>query len=209
MVDPDRALDGRRVETVILAAGRASRMGMNKLLADLDGQPVIGHVIDAVEEAGLSPPIVTIGHHGQLVRDALKGRRARFVEAPDHDQGLSQSLRSAIEALPEQTLAAIICLGDMPFIPARLLRRMAGEAAIDSILVPRFDGCPGNPVLWGNAWFPRLKTLSGDTGAKSLLGELAEFVQFVDEDDEGVRIDIDTPDALAAARERVKGNSGT
>jgi CTP:molybdopterin cytidylyltransferase MocA len=143
------------------------------------------------------------------VRDGLAGRRARFVEAPNHDQGLSQSLRSAIEALPEQTLAAIICLGDMPFIPADLLRRMAAAAASDSILVPRFEGRPGNPVLWGKAWFPRLTALSGDAGAKSLLGELAGFVQFIDWDDEGVHIDIDTPDALAAARERMKGNSGT
>jgi molybdenum cofactor cytidylyltransferase len=190
------------VEAIILAAGRSSRMGSNKLAADLDGKPVVAHVADAIEAAGLPPPIVVLGHDAAAVRDALRDRHVRFVEVPDYAEGLSRSLRRGVQAVSDEALAAIICLGDMPFIPPEMLRAMASDAHEGSIVVPRLAGNPGNPILWGRAWFPRLTTLSGDTGAKSLLAELADRLCFIDCDEEGIRIDVDTPQALAAARQR-------
>jgi molybdenum cofactor cytidylyltransferase len=194
---------GRAVATIVLAAGKASRMGFNKLTADLGGKPVIAHVLDAVAVAGLAPPLVVIGHDRDAVHEALLGRDARFVIAADHDQGLSQSLRAGISAVAGDARAALVLLGDMPFVPPALLRHMAEQASEDVILVPRRDGRPGNPVLWGRSWFPRLATLSGDVGAKSLLGELGEHVRFIDCEDDGVRLDVDTKDALDLARMRV------
>lgn len=198
---------GRAVATIILAAGKASRMGFNKLTADLGGKPVVAHVVDAVASAGLPPPLVVIGHDRDAVHQALFGRDARFVIAADHDQGLSQSLRAGISAVAGEARAALILLGDMPFVPAALLRQMAGQASEDVILVPRHDGRPGNPVLWGRSWFPRLASLRGDAGAKSLLGEFREHVRFIDCEDDGVRLDVDTMDALDLARKRVEGAS--
>ena len=189
-----------RVEAIVLAAGRSTRMGANKLAADLSGKPVIAHVVDAIAEAGLPAPLVVLGHEPQMVRDALRGRDARFVEAPAYAQGLSQSIRSGIEAAAPDALAAIICLGDMPLIPPDLLRSMAARATATSILVPRFRGRPGNPVLWGRAWFPRLMALGGDAGARTLMGDLTDSIGYIDCEDAGICRDVDTPEALAALR---------
>ena len=63
------------VGAIVLAAGRSTRMGAtNKLLADLDGKPVVAHVVDAIAAAGLPPPVVVVGHMAAEVGAVLGGR---------------------------------------------------------------------------------------------------------------------------------------
>ena len=189
-----------RVVPVVLAAGRASRMGSNKLAAALNGKPVVAHIIDALAVAGLAPPLVVLGHDADAVRAAVGERPARFCVAMDHAQGISRTIRAAIAELQadEDVSAALICLGDMPLISPAVLRQLAGLAEDDAIIQPRVDGRPGNPVLWGRHYFARLRQLEGDVGAKGLLGEFADRVRYIDCDDRGAHIDIDTPAELAA-----------
>lgn len=193
----------------MLAAGRSTRMGANKLAAMLGAKSVIAHVIDAIAEAKLARPIVVVGEEAPLVRDALGGRPATFVDAPDCALGLSQSLRSGIEALTPDTRAAMICLGDMPFIPSQLLRAMAAMADGDRIIAPRRDGRIGNPIVWGSGFFEPLTRLAGDAGARSLLAAHVERLSFVESDDDGIFFDIDTPAALATASRRSTAKRST
>ena len=107
---------GDAIGAIVLAAGRSTRMGgANKLLADLDGRPVIAHTVDAVLAAGL-PPVVVTGHMADAVRAALAGRAVRFVAAADYADGLSRSLAAGLAAAPAEWRAALIVLGDMPRI---------------------------------------------------------------------------------------------
>lgn len=190
------------VAVVVLAAGRSSRMGANKLVAPLGDSSVIAHVVDAIARAELAPPIIVLGNEALLVRAALAGRAATFVDAPDFAAGLSQSLRSGIEALAPGTRAAMICLGDMPFMPSPLLAAMAAMADTDRIIAPRRDGRIGNPIVWGSAFFDSLTRLTGDAGARSLLADHGKQLSFIEWDDDGIFLDVDTPAALAAARRR-------
>ena len=135
-----------RCGAIILAAGQSRRMGANKLVADLDGKPIIAHVADAIDAAGLPPPIVVLGHDADPVRQALRDRSAAFVLAEDHAEGMARSLAAGIAAVPSAWDAAIICLGDMPLIPPLLLRRMADKASLTSIIIPTFEGRRGNPA---------------------------------------------------------------
>ncbi len=70
---------------------------------------------------------------------------------------------------------------------------------------PTWRGKRGNPVLWPRTHFARLAALDGDVGGKALLAEFAEHVIEVAVESDGILADIDTPDALAAARQR-QGN---
>lgn len=196
-----------KVGAIILAAGRSSRMGgSNKLLADLGGRPVVAHVRAAIADAGLPPPVVVLGNMAEPVRAALDGP-AIFTTAPDFAEGLSRSLRAGIAAVPADWDSAIICLGDMPRIGAALLRTMAAAFRGGSeIVVPSWNGKRGNPVLWSRAHFPALATLSGDVGGKALLAELADHVTELPVDSDGILADIDTPEALAAARADFESN---
>lgn len=190
------------IGAILLAAGRSTRMGeANKLLADLRGRPLVTHALAAIVGAGL-PALVVVGNMAEQVREAV-GPQTPTVEAPDFAEGLSRSLRAGIAAAPAGWRAAIVCLGDMPHVPASVLTALADAAREPhDIIVPTWRGKRGNPVLWPRAHFGRLSALTGDVGGKALLAEFADHVLEIEVDTDAILADVDTPDALAAARQR-------
>lgn len=193
---------GARIGAVVLAAGRSSRMGSpNKLLCELEGAPLIAHVIDALLTTEVRPIVVVTGHEEAAVRQALDGKQVRFVHNPDFEQGMSTSLRAGLAALGAEVDAALICLGDMPRVRPAHIESLLGAFDPDdgrAVVVPTYRGQRGNPVLWAARFFPELQRLSGDTGARALLAQHAELVCRVPMEDAGVAIDVDTPSDLAA-----------
>lgn len=190
-----------RIAAIVLAAGRSSRMeGSNKLLATLDGVPLVARVVDAVLASKARPAVVVLGHRAADVKKALAGRAVATVENPEYAGGLSTSVRRGIAALPEDCAGALFCLGDMPRLTAAHIDRLIAEAERrpDTILLPVFEGRRGNPVLWPRRMFGELAALSGDVGGRGLLDRHPELLHRVIMPDDGVLIDVDTPGALAA-----------
>ena len=184
------------VGAILLAAGSARRMGEDKLLAELGGKPMVMHAFDAIVAAGLDAPIVAVTP-GSSIRGVL-GDQVRLVEVADHASGMGHSLAAAIQQAPPNWSAAIICLGDMPFVRPATLAALAVRAKSNGAVRPRFEGRPGNPLLLGRACFGELAALTGDQGGRALLDRYA--VEWFDCDDPGVIFDVDTPEALAQAR---------
>ena len=105
--------------------------------------------------------------------------------------------------MPANADGALVCLGDMPLIDAKLLDRLIEAFEPDRghlITVPVSDGRRGNPVLWSRRFFRELMTLDGDVGARHLIARHAEAVAEVPVEGESAFLDIDTPQALEAAR---------
>src|SRR5262249_11457735 len=103
------------IAVIILAAGRSTRMGAgNKLLADVNGRPMIRHAVEAALASQGKPVLVVIGHQAGAVREALAGLPIGFVDNPCYAAGLSGSLRRGIDALPAGCEGALIVLGGMP-----------------------------------------------------------------------------------------------
>lgn len=194
-----------RLAAIMLAAGRSTRFGTsNKLLADYTGKPVIRHVAEALLKAGL-PVIVVTGHQADGVQAALSGLDVHFVHNPDYASGMSGSLRAGIDALEEGADGALIALGDMPAISPRLIHVLIENFAPAEgrlIVAPRFEGRRGHPILWARRFFPELRAIEGDTGARHLLGVHGEHVHDVAWSDDSVLQDVDTPQALAELTER-------
>lgn len=186
---------------IVLAAGRSTRMGANKLVADLDGRPVFAHVVAALAEAGL-PVIAVTGNDPDAVRAALDPMPPglTFTHAADFAEGMSRSLAAGLAAAPPEWQAALVCLGDMPRIRAATFRRLASLAGAAAAAVPLFEGRRGHPVLWDRSQFAALAAITGDTGGRALLATLGDAVREVPVDDPGVLLDADTPDALATLR---------
>lgn len=191
-----------RVAAIILAAGQSRRMGrVNKLLAEIDGRPMVAQVAEAVAASSATPVVVVTGHEDERVRSVLAGREVVFVHNPDYAEGLSTSLRRGLAALPAEVDGAVICLGDMPTVTAAHIDRLIAAFAPASgktICVPTHDGKRGNPVLWGRRHFREMIELAGDVGARHLIGQHADAVAEVPMEDAAVLLDLDTPEALAA-----------
>jgi molybdenum cofactor cytidylyltransferase len=193
-----------RVAAIVLAAGSGTRMGgENKLAADLRGKPVVRHVAEAALASRLRPVLVVTGHQPERVRTALAGLDVQLVHNPDFAAGLSTSLRAGLAALPFETDAAAVLLGDMPEVTPALLDQLAGAIEPERgalVAVPTRDGKRGNPVVWARRFFEELARLEGDVGARHLIGQNSEAVAEVPVEDEGAFVDIDTPEALEKAR---------
>ena len=150
-----------------------------------------------------SSVVVVTGHQAEQVEQALSGLNVTFVRNPDFAQGLASSVKSGIAAVPGDADGAVICLGDMPLISANLIDRLIETFAPDRgnlIAVPVSDGRRGNPVLWSRRFFNELMTLDGDIGARHLIAKHGAAVAEVPVEGQSAFLDIDTPQALEAAR---------
>lgn len=194
----------RNVAAIILAAGRSTRMGgPNKLLAELGGKPLVRIVTEQALASRAQGVIVVTGHQANDVQNALHGLNVTFAHNPDFAEGLAGSVKAGIAAVPNSADGAVICLGDMPLIEARLIDRMIESFAPDRgnlIVVPVSDGRRGNPVLWSRRFFNELMTLDGDIGARHLIAKHGEAVAEVPVEGHSAFLDIDTPEALETAR---------
>jgi molybdenum cofactor cytidylyltransferase len=194
-----------KIAAIVLAAGLSSRMGSNKLLAPLGGQPLLRHAVEAAAKSVADPVIVVTGSESDKAEAVLAGLALRFVHNRDYADGLSTSLKAGIAALPGDCDGAIVLLGDMPGVTSALIDRMiAAFSPPDgrAICVASHGGRRGNPVLWARRFFPEIAALEGDVGAKHLIAANGELVCEVEAADDGPLTDIDTPDALAAYRSR-------
>ncbi len=193
--DPEGAVAG-----VVLAAGSSRRMGpANKLVLDVRGEPMVRHVAATAREAGLQPVVVVTGHDADAVAAALEGVDVRLVHNREHEKGMSTSLAAGVDAVPPGCDASVILLGDMPWVRPETIRALRSAFRPDegvTVCAPVHRGKRGNPVLWAREHFPRMRSLAGDQGARSLLEELADQVAEVEVDDPGVLKDADEPGML-------------
>jgi molybdenum cofactor cytidylyltransferase len=191
------------VAALVLAAGRSSRMGQNKLVVDVLGMPMIGRVVDALLGSEVERVVVVTGHEQERVQAALAGRDVSFVHNPEHAAGMSTSLRAGVRALGPGVDAVLVCLGDMPWIaPAHVNALIDAFQPVEGreICVPMYQGKRGNPVLFGARFFEEMGQLAGDVGARALLDAHAEVVFQVPVDHSGVLVDVDTLAALERLR---------
>ncbi|MBW8268525.1 NTP transferase domain-containing protein [Caldovatus aquaticus] len=194
----------RKVAAVVLAAGRSRRMApLNKLLVtDEHGVPMIARVVDNVLASRARPVIVVTGHERERIEETLTGRPVLFAHAEDYAEGLSASLKAGLRALPPDAEGVLICLGDMPLVTGAMMDRLL--AAFDpeegrAIVMPTFRGKQGNPMLWSREFVPEMLAITGDVGARHLVGKYRDRLVEVEMASDAVLRDFDTTEALKTA----------
>lgn len=191
------------VAGLILASGMSRRFGEeNKLLVELGGIPVIRHTVAAYAKADLRPLVVVVGHDAERVAAALGGLGLTLVPNPDFDQGQSRALVRGVRALPPETAAAVIGVADQPYLNAGLIRALV-ERHTESgapLVVPRYGGRRGNPVLFSAALFSELLEVEGDRGGRPVILAHAGEITWLDVPDVMPGLDLDTPADLRAMR---------
>jgi molybdenum cofactor cytidylyltransferase len=185
---------------LLLASGASRRFGSNKLVAPLDGRPVVRWSAEALAGA-VDETWVVVPTISSEVRSALDGLPVRCVENLAADEGMASSIRAGVAALPADADAVVITLGDQPLIDGDVIRRVVatwgGSSAPRGAVVASYGDGRGHPVLFGAALFPALLALEGDRGARELLASLGEAVATVDVPGDRP-VDVDTPEALAS-----------
>jgi CTP:molybdopterin cytidylyltransferase MocA/SAM-dependent methyltransferase len=194
---------------VVLAAGFARRFGGTKVLASLDGRPLLEHVIDALRAGGVERIVVVLGEAAAEIESAVRWppgtERVRNDRPAD---GLASSLRVGVEAAVTGTDpdAILIALGDQPRVSPDVIRALldAPDETGRPVVVPRYeDGANPNPVLLRREAFRLVDEASGERGLGPVLASHPEWLCEIPAP--GVNRDVDTPADLAelASTERV------
>jgi molybdenum cofactor cytidylyltransferase len=183
----------KRVAAIVLAAGRSSRMGANKLLVEIDGRPMIAHVLDMLRSLELVQLVVVLGHDAERVRAAAGD--AEIVLNDDYARGMSTSIQRGAAAITAEADAILIVLGDMPFVRPSDVQKLI-DAFDGGIVAPVHAGRRGNPVLFARRFMDEVSSLTGDVGARAILERHRDAVVEVEVSDRGVHLDVDTPEGL-------------
>lgn len=182
----------------MLAAGASSRMGSNKLLLMLDGEPLVRRATRRALAAGLEPVVVVLGREPERAQLALSGLACRFAFNATPQSPMSRSLHSGLEALPAGIDAAIVTLADMVSVTADMLREIASAAEETSapLIASRYGGVLAPPMLFRRVLFAELLLSDGEGCGRSVVERHCADALILDWPAEAL-LDVDTPEEFA------------
>lgn len=173
--------------------------GKSKLLAAIDGVPLVRRAAETLLEGGIKSLRVVVGPRNGPLREALAGLDATFTVNPDPKSGMASSIVAGVSAMPEDTDGLLLMLGDMPALKpstvAELLEIYRGTDK--TIVVPTFNGRRGHPAILSLVHHrAELLALTGDEGARRVLAANGGTLLEAPVSDPGILLDIDTRDEL-------------
>ena len=190
------------VSALVLAGGMSTRMGpTNKLLVDLDGEPMVRQVVKVAVDSHVDLVTVVTGYQADEVTARVNDLACKIVHNPAYAEGLASTLGAGLASLPQTVEATVVVLGDMPKVSSQHINRLVetyASATTTDIVVPTYKGRFGNPVLFARRYFAQLMALTGDIGGRRLLRQYRERVCEIPMDDDAVLLDVDRPCELVS-----------
>jgi CTP:molybdopterin cytidylyltransferase MocA len=186
------------IGAIVLAAGSASRMGHRpKCLLELNGEPMIRRLVNAISAAGIKNIVVVLGHYAEHIKPIVTELPATLVHNPAPADGQNASLHYGLRGLPKSSDTIIVALADQPLINAEdineLLSAYRTRPAAMEVMVPMLNNLPGNPVLFSASVRDAILMRDLAFGCKQWQMENSGRVYRWPTANEHYRIDIDTP----------------
>lgn len=184
-----------RTGAVILAAGASSRMGRNKMLLDVHGEPMVRRAVRVVFEAGASQVVVVVGNDEARVREALAGLPCTFAVNSDFTGPTSTSLHAGLRALDDSVDATIVLLADMVRVTTPMVRALITslQESAAPLAVSRYGDVLAPPLLFRRALWPELLAWHGEGCGKAVVKAHQHEALLHDWPEAALR-DVDTPD---------------
>jgi molybdenum cofactor cytidylyltransferase len=182
------------VAAVVLAAGTSRRMGTPKQLLRLAGETILARTLRNVRASEVSEVVLVLGHAADSVEKEISSEGMKVVRNQDYQQGMGTSLRTGLAAVDAGMSAALIVLGDQPFVRAETFNQLIAchQESNPQITIPIYKGFRGNPVLLDRSVFAELQGLTGDIGCRAIFGNHTENIRKLAVDDIGILLDIDS-----------------
>ena len=182
---------------IVPAAGKAERFGGGKLIADVDGAPLLHRTIQSLLDGGLARVIVAIAPGADFSTiAALNDPRVSTIVNPDPSRGMFSSIQAALAAAEGDPI--LVLPGDMPFVKASTIKTVAVAAAASGrVTSPTFGGRHGHPVALPARMRDDILGADPSTTLAAILARRPEDHDYIDVDDPGVRRDVDVRADLA------------
>lgn len=189
-----------RSVAVVPAAGNAERFGGKKLLALVDGEPLLDRTIGALLAGGVDQIIVVVAPDADdLQRDvnAFTDARVWPVVNPDPSRGMFSSLQVGMAEAEGDAL--LVLPADMPFVTGATVRLLLEAYAKERAIVsPRFNGKRGHPVILPPALRDEIRAADPLLTLHDILKRHPADRMDVAVEDRGVVRDVDRPEDLPA-----------
>ena len=187
-----------RIAAIVLAAGMSSRMGRNKMLLEVGGEPLVRRAAMNALEAGLSPVVVVVGFEAHHARRALEGLRVEIVVNHDFHGPSSRSMHAGLNALPPDVTGVIVVLPDMVHVSAETLGRVHAAAGTSNapLIASRYGDVTAPPIFFRRALFDELLAWDGEGCGKPVVQAHARDAAYVDWP-VAMLDDVDTPEDFA------------
>jgi len=184
------------LSAIILAAGESSRMGSPKALLAYGRSTFLETICRRLWEAGVDEVIVVLGARADSVRKGVALEREKVVTNSDFAKGQLSSLQCGLRAIDRRSDGALVTLVDHPFVRESTYRtlRERWKRVPDRIVVARYQGHGGHPVIFPRIVFEELMEAPLKDGARSVLKKDERRVVGVDLDDAGIVADVDAPE---------------
>jgi CTP:molybdopterin cytidylyltransferase MocA len=194
---------------ILLAAGAATRMGRNKLLLELEGEPLLRRAARRALEAGLEPVLVVLGHEAERARAALGGLACLALVNPAWADGMNTSLSAGVLEVPAAAEAAVALLADMPFVEAAMIRAVVARWRETGapLVASRYGAAMAPPTLYARELLPLLTGGTGEGRGRAVVQSQLERAAIVDWPAEALA-DLDVAEDLERARARLQARSG-
>ena len=185
----------KMVSAVILAAGMSQRMKEAKLFLPFKKHTIIEEVIDHAKSSKVDEIYIVHGDDADRWRRIANNKGILPIYNPNYKKGQSTSVKVGVERISRNVEGVLFLLGDQPFIRSNIINGIIDtfhRRDRASIIVPRYEGRRGNPVLFHLKWKNDLMSLTGDEGARSILIKNHDEVGYIDFHNKFYNLDIDT-----------------
>ena len=184
---------------IILAAGESTRFGQPKQLLQLKNRYLIEWVLDAALNSKLTRVVLVLGHAHQKIQQVLGKKlnhpRLQIEINPHYKDGQSGSLQIGLSCVRDAVPAVMFLLADQPLVDAVTLNSLLAQfwSSHKNICVPTFAGRMGNPCILSRHFYPQIMQISGDIGARRIVGANPQQVQKVQIQNPHFFLDVDRP----------------
>jgi molybdenum cofactor cytidylyltransferase len=192
-----------RVAAILLAAGKSTRMGRNKLLIKLCGKRLIDHILDALEAIQVSEIVVVLGHEPDKIINALKSRlgRLKIVINNEYEKGMFSSFKTGLRKISSAD-AILVLLGDQIILEPNFLNLMIRELENNKgkvlIVSPIYKGKKGHPLLFSKELFTEILRMKETETIRDIVHRHKDSLLTIEAKKWTIK-DIDTPEDLTKA----------
>ncbi|MFY9151900.1 MAG: NTP transferase domain-containing protein [Prolixibacteraceae bacterium] len=186
----------KTIDCLILAAGKSTRMGTQKLLLDYENSSIIKSIVTKSLNSNASQTYVVTGSHKHEIRNELEGLAVEFVENERFEEGMLSSVQAGVSAIPETTDGMLILLGDQPMVSTQLINRLitSFRKTEKCLIIPTFNGRRGHPVLISSKYKNQISSLNPEVGLRELFAKYSHDILEVEAGTSEILNDIDTPE---------------
>lgn len=202
-------MDKDNVAALVLAAGQSSRMGALKPVLPIEGKPAVLWVVDTFRNAGVQDIRVVTGFHSEALVGVLQAEGLQIIENPEPSRGMLSSVQVGVQSLKAETSGFMLIPADMPMVRSKTIERilLAHQKNPKGIIYPWLLNERGHPPLITKPYYDSILEADPSSNLRLIMEQFRDLWQDVYCADNGILMDMDTPEDYVAMMEYAKTRS--